>query len=568
MRKKMLRALSFVMAAVLLTAGLPLGVSASGSSESSTKHADQLNALGLFHGTEKGYELNSRPDRTQGIVMLIRLLGKESEALGGSWQHPFADVSGWSEPYIGYAYENGLTSGVDSTHFGGSGALAPRDYVTFLLRALGYDDKQGQFTWQNSLSFAYSIGMTTQSGAISLSQVSLNRGDMVDLSYAALPRPMADGSGTLAEKLVREGVFTTEQGRAAGVIGGTPWVYNYVAQRPATAHEVKTFKTSSGSVTADVVTVNLADPSVRVEAKLVRNTVGATDSFANIAAGSGAKVVVNANFFNSEASFKAPIGSIISGGAPLHLMSGYTTMGLTANGEVRWGRPSLAVWFKGPETTTKHWIARSVNVSPTHHTEGYSVLYTPAYGKTVTVSCKGYAIEMKGANNVVSNYYAYAPGQSIAIPADGSVLLLGTALTELYLYQPPAVGTALTAETICFTEDAEGFNPAGVVTAVAGAPRLVKNGAACNETDPNFEGAKFTTLSTPRTALGTTADGRMILLSCSSATVAQLREVMLQLGCTNAVNLDGGGSCAMYYDGKTLHTPGRQLTATLQVFVD
>ena len=74
MRKKMLRALSFVMAAVLLAAGLPLDVSASGSSESSTKHADQLNALGLFHGTEKGYELNSRPDRTQGIVMLIRLL--------------------------------------------------------------------------------------------------------------------------------------------------------------------------------------------------------------------------------------------------------------------------------------------------------------------------------------------------------------------------------------------------------------------------------------------------------------------------------------------------------------
>ncbi len=42
---------------------------------------------------------------------------------------------------------------------------------------------------------------------------------------------------------------------------------------------------------------------------------------------------------------------------------------------------------------------------------------------------------------------------------------------------------------------------------------------------------------------------------------------MLSLGCVDALNLDGGASTAMYYNGNTIRSPGRALTATLQVFV-
>jgi exopolysaccharide biosynthesis protein len=40
---------------------------------------------------------------------------------------------------------------------------------------------------------------------------------------------------------------------------------------------------------------------------------------------------------------------------------------------------------------------------------------------------------------------------------------------------------------------------------------------------------------------------------------------MLQLGCTDAVNLDGGASAAMYYNGSILRTPGRELTSILLI---
>ena len=570
MKSLLRRTLSLALAAALLVGGLLMPAAASGASEESTQNADHLKALGLFQGTENGYELNNTPDRTQGLVMLIRLLGREQEALSGSYTHPFTDVaaSGWEAPYVGYGFESSLTSGVGGGLFGGSQTLAARDYVTFLLRSLGYSDADGDFTWQYALSFAAQIGMMTTDAAIALSSASFNRGDMVDLSYSALTCQMADGSGSLAEKLAAEGVFTTAQGQAEGVIGAGVKVYTYTPYQPPREEGpgVTYSRQSVAGITADVITVDLLNPKVRVEARLVNNKVGATQSFATIAQNSGAKAVVNANFFNSEGD-KALIGSLMTNGELMYSMTDYTTLGIRDDGSVTWGRPSMAVWLKGPNTTAKHWFARAVNVdAASYHTTGYSVMYTPAYGTSVTAPCNGYAIEVR--NDVVTAYTSYAPGSVITIPADGYVVLLGTAITGLYLYEPPAVGTPITTEVYLFTEDPEGFDPAGVTTMVAGSPCLIKDGVISNAVDANFDLSKFTSGSTPRTAVGTTADGRMILLSTSSATMDQLKQAMLALGCTDAVNLDGGGSCGMYYDGQILHTPGRELTATLQIFVD
>lgn len=46
--------------------------------------------------------------------MLIRLLGKESEATKGTWSTPFIDVVDWAKSYVRYAYVNGLTTGMSS----------------------------------------------------------------------------------------------------------------------------------------------------------------------------------------------------------------------------------------------------------------------------------------------------------------------------------------------------------------------------------------------------------------------------------------------------------------------
>ena len=97
----------------------------------------------------------------------------------------------------------------------------------------------------------------------------------------------------------------------------------------------------------------------------------------------------------------------------------------------------------------------------------------------------------------------------------------------------------------------------------------MQDGAIYTELEGGFTEERFTTLTSPRSAIGIGADGKLILVCVpGGAKIQQMRELMLALGCTDAINLDGGASCGMYYNGQYIATPGRELTTTIQVFVD
>lgn len=177
--------------------------------------ADVLHTFGLFNGTSTDsngkpiYSLNQTLTRQEAIVMLVKLLGKESEAKSGSWQHPFTDVESWADPFIGYAYENQLTSGVGADRFGSSEPITAQQYITFLLKALGYSDTQGDFSYNNALSFADSIKLTAGKYAL---HSSFLRGDAVWLSSAALLQRLKGAEDErLLQRLVNDGAVTEAQ---------------------------------------------------------------------------------------------------------------------------------------------------------------------------------------------------------------------------------------------------------------------------------------------------------------------------------------------------------------------
>ena len=75
-----------------------------------THCADALHDLGLFQGTDSGYDLDRAPTRAEAAAMLVRLLGAEEEAQAmESYTAPFTDVRDWAKPYVQYLYDNGLT---------------------------------------------------------------------------------------------------------------------------------------------------------------------------------------------------------------------------------------------------------------------------------------------------------------------------------------------------------------------------------------------------------------------------------------------------------------------------
>lgn len=188
---------------LILTIMLPtFGVS---TTEAETK-ASALKQLGLFTGvsvSETNFDLDRAPTRTEALVMLIRALGKESEVLSGSWTHPFTDVSSWANKYIGYGYEKGLTKGVSATKFG-TGNGDSNMYLTFMLRALGYSDAAGDFTWDAPDTLAKAVGILPDNVDIK----NFTRGDIVLVTWSALEADLKGGSKKLAKKLLSENVFT------------------------------------------------------------------------------------------------------------------------------------------------------------------------------------------------------------------------------------------------------------------------------------------------------------------------------------------------------------------------
>jgi exopolysaccharide biosynthesis protein len=106
-----------------------------------------------------------------------------------------------------------------------------------------------------------------------------------------------------------------------------------------------------------------------------------------------------------------------------------------------------------------------------------------------------------------------------------------------------------------------------VKTAVGGGPVLVHEGKVrvTNEEEGLFiHGEKD---MHPRSAIGYTTDGRLIILAvqgrtpgvAAGVTLAQEAKIMLDLGCHEALNLDGGGSSCLLVNGKeTIHPSDKE----------
>ncbi len=100
-------------------------------------------------------------------------------------------------------------------------------------------------------------------------------------------------------------------------------------------------------------------------------------------------------------------------------------------------------------------------------------------------------------------------------------------------------------------------------TAIGGGPVLLQEGQIkiSNEEEQMFAG-KAIKDKHPRTAMGYTGDKKLIILvvegrnpNAGGATLTQEAQILKDLGCVEALNLDGGGSSCMLINGKETIKP-------------
>lgn len=169
-----------------------------------TNCADSLHEMGLFQGTQNGYDLDRTPTRAEAAVMLVRLLGKEAEAKTLTYTAPFTDLKGWEKPYVQYLYSNGLANGTNRTTFHPTGKCTAQMYAVFLLRALGYSDT-ADFSYANAIETAREQGIY-DTGIINVQN--FLRDDAAAASYTVLSVSPKNSEGTLLDQLVSENAIT------------------------------------------------------------------------------------------------------------------------------------------------------------------------------------------------------------------------------------------------------------------------------------------------------------------------------------------------------------------------
>ena len=245
---------------------------------------------------------------------------------------------------------------------------------------------------------------------------------------------------------------------------------------------------------------------------------------------------------------------------------------LLADGSAHIGRVSASVWLRGPGGLL--YPIAGVNRPPEH---GELVLFTPRFGKetraydsVAQLTLTGLSGPVKPKGEVSGTIANVVVGATQPIPSDGLVLaangVAAYALRRLQARDQVRISVEMTPDV------------GEIRMAVGGGPRLVRDGQIAVEHRAERFHDSFATRRHPRTGVGVregvmvmvTVDGRQPGYS-DGMTLREFAQLFVDLGCKEAMNLDGGGSSTMVVRSQVVNSPSdgaeRRVANALALFL-
>ncbi|QGG46579.1 stalk domain-containing protein [Heliorestis convoluta] len=347
-----------------------------------------------------------------------------------------------------------------------------------------------------------------------------------------------------------------------------PWIHSmivlfssffllFLSSSPAYGLEQSsaTVSTSGGSRTIQYIQFHPTE-DLELRPVLAQNKVGQTESLASMAQRTGAVAAINGTFFNAyDARDLQPMGALMIDGVLQHFRGGPTAVGMPTDQRLLFGpTDSIKILggINGSRNWPNNWYAWFMNHEPTSH--GEIVLFTPSF-RSKTLSFTGFTFVVVDGGTVTS-----IRKDSATIPDQGFVIAYGPAPQNQEQINKFKVGDQVESY-IEFPSSLESLRHL-----MSAGPKLVSRGAV----DVNFEregirDPKLTTYGGLRSFIGTRSDGTIVIGTMPNVTIRQLAEGLVNLGLQEAMNLDGGASSGLYYQGRYVTTPGRNLSNSLVV---
>lgn len=347
----------------------------------------------------------------------------------------------------------------------------------------------------------------------------------------------------------------------------------YFTSKPAD-YKAMSMAISTGTKQVNVITLNPKDPKISLCVDIPDGKLNVTRSFKSLVNEKSAFAAINTNFFSSESVSKNPIGNVVINGSIVYGQSGITTIGITKNRDIIFS--NVYTFYRGLTDGKSYnsmrddgsieyneWVAYELNtLGQNPHN---IILYTPDRGSKIAITSEGYAAVVD--NGIVIKNSLVTKGDAVDIPSGGFVVYFGKSEAEKWKgHLALTVGRHASYQPVISESSNPDFNWDDIAYAMAGGPDLIIDGQIQPQSDhPMFKAEKFKSKPAPRNAIGINSNGMLLLVNVPSCTIGELKEIMNKLGAVQAVNLDGGGSTSMYYDGKMISQPSRELVAALFV---
>ena len=268
---------------------------------------------------------------------------------------------------------------------------------------------------------------------------------------------------------------------------------------------------------------------------------GSFSSMANLLEKQGKHVVagINGDYFvvkNNE-----PLGIVVEDGELLSSDAGHYAVGFKADGTAVFGKPALqlSVGINGESIPMNAVNKTRNNAEIVLYTDNYAAK-TKNTGEGMDIICAiDSPVTMNGTVNLTIEQILLEGG-AVDIPEGKAVLSVSAGLYEETLAKFNAL---VQGDTITVTVSSpEEWSQ--VRYAIGSLYKLVTNGAA----ESGLEAA-----AAPRTAIGMKADGSLVLYTMDGRQsghsvgvgMTTLAERMIELGCTEATIMDGGGSTSL-----------------------
>jgi tetratricopeptide (TPR) repeat protein len=334
---------------------------------------------------------------------------------------------------------------------------------------------------------------------------------------------------------------------------------------PVFASDSVTYKSqkvnfSGGTRLVNTVYVNMNDKNIRLKEQLAKNQVGQTDDFKKIVSEANdsnteALAAINGTFFNSNSDMK-PTGTIQSEGRFYHLGSTGSVIAFSSDNKV--SVEALRAIIKGTINEGQDsWYAWNINSM--NDNKDSIIIFDQAFGKITPKHDR---------TSIVINecrVTAIRKGQ-VSIPSNGYVIVL----KDNFYIQKFHIGDRVdyTVETSKLNSASEkvAVDWSNIVTSVGAGPTLLKNGRIIADgKSEGFTEGKINVGRNLRSFAGKTSNNILIIGTVPNVTVKELAEICKKLNMTDAINLDGGSSSALYCNGNVVTVAGRKLSNVLVI---